>query len=84
MVIHDRNLWRPVMTQLNIIDAMIKLYPDILDLDKKGTYRFARVRMCTDKICDAALRQESLQPVMEEWQRGAEEFKKRREKYLLY
>lgn len=82
MVIHDRNNWRPVHTQLNIFDALIKLYPDIIDLEVDT--RHARVRMCTDKICDAALRRESLQPVIEEWQQGAEEFMKRREKYLLY
>ena len=82
MVIHDRDIWRPVMTQLNIMDAMLKLYPDILNLE--WSKDLPRIRMCTDKICDAALRHESLQPVMEEWERGAEEFKKRREKYLLY
>lgn len=82
MVIHDRNIWRPVNTQLHIIDAMIKLYPDIIKLESDS--RYARVRTCTDKIHDAVLHRESLQPVMKEWQQGAEEFKKRREKYLLY
>jgi len=82
MVIHDRDIWRPVMTQLNIMDAMLKLYPDILNLE--WSKDLPRIRMCTDKICDAALRHESLQPIMEEWEQGAEEFKKRREKYLLY
>lgn len=82
MVIHDRNTWRPVMTQLNIFDALFKLYPDIINLDRDN--RHSRVRMGTDKICDAFLARQSLAPVMEEWKQGAEEFKKRREKYLLY
>ena len=82
MVIHDRNTWRPVMTQLNIFDALFKLYPDIINLDRDN--RHSRVRMGTDKICDAFLARQSLAPVMEEWKQGAEEFMKRREKYLLY
>lgn len=82
MVIHDRNTWRPVMTQLSIFDALFKLYPDIINLDRDN--RHSRVRMGTDKICDAFLARQSLAPVMEEWKQGAEEFMKRREKYLLY
>ena len=82
MVIHDRNTWRPVMTQLNIFDALFKLYPDIINLDRDN--RHSRVRMGTDKICDSFLARQSLAPVMEEWKQGAEEFMKRREKYLLY
>lgn len=82
MVIHDRNLWRPVLTQLHIIDTIIKLYPHILDLDRGQ--RYSHVRMGTDKICDLAAAGQSLAPVMEAWAKGAEEFKKRREKYLLY
>ena len=81
-VIHDRNLWRPVHTQLNIFDALCKLYPELITLERDA--RHARTRMCTDKICDAFLARQSLEPVMEEWKQGAEEFKKRREKYLLY
>ena len=86
MVIHDRNAWRPVLTQLHIMDALVKLYPEITNLDRKGSARtrYAHIRMGTDKICELADAHESLQPVMEEWAKGAEEFKKRREKYLLY
>ena len=83
MVIHDRNVWRPVMTQLHIMDALIKLYPEIIDLDRKGT-RYAHVRMGTDRICQLAEAGQSLAPVMEDWAKAAEEFKKRREPYLLY
>lgn len=41
-------------------------------------------RMCTDLICDALEKGESLLPIIELWEQGAEEFKKAREKYLLY
>ena len=86
MVIHDRNAWRPVLTQLHIMDALIKLYPEITNLDRKGSKRtrYAHVRMGTDKICELADAHESLEPVMDEWAKGAEDFMKRREKYLLY
>ncbi len=81
-VIHDRNLWRPVHTQLNIIDSMVTLYPHILNLERHTA--LARARMGTDRICDAALARESLRPVMDTWNREAEKFSRRREKYLLY
>ena len=82
MVIHDRNAWRPVHTQLNIFDTLCKLYPDLVVLGRDAKH--GRVRMGTDKICDAFLARESFAPIMDEWQRGAEEFMKRREPYLLY
>jgi flavodoxin len=80
--IHDRNLWRPVTTQLHMMDAINKLFPDkvTFELDVPN----ARPRMCTDLICDKLKNHESLDPVIELWEQGAEEFKKAREKYLLY
>ena len=80
MVISDRNAWRPVETQLHIMETVSRLCPEI-DFDFT---RDARNRMCTDKICDCLGRHESLLPIMEEWRIGAEAFKKEREKYLLY
>ena len=82
MVIHDRNLWRPVMTQLHIMDALIQLYPGLLDLERFTD--LGRARMCTDLICDLAKENRSLLPAMEAWERGAEEFRKRRKPYLMY
>jgi len=81
MVINDRKEWRPVETQIHIIDALAKLFPDKVNFEYQ---RLARPRMCTDKICDAIKRRESVLPIAEEWKIGAEEFKKTREKYLLY
>ncbi len=82
MAIHDRNLWRPVKTQLHIIDALIKLYPGLLDLECWPT--LARVRMGTDAICDAAQRGESLMPILKEWEQSAKRFEEQRKPYLLY
>jgi len=81
MVINDRNEWRPVETQLCIIDTLNRLYPDNVNFEHHG---LARIRMCTDKICDTLKEHKSLAPIIEEWKQGAEEFKKTREKYLLY
>ena len=80
MVINDKNEWRPVETQLYIMDTLNKLYPN-LDFDFRAG---SRRRMCTDEICDRLERGESLLPVIEKWRAGAIQFEKEREKYLLY
>ena len=80
MIINDKNTWRPVETQLYIMDTLNRLYPQT-DFAFTGD---ARLRMCTDKICDRLNAHESLLPVIEEWRKGAEAFVKEREKYLLY
>ena len=82
MVISDRNAWRPVHTQLNIMDAMVKLYPELFDASAAPKY--ARPRMNTDKICDAIEAKQSLKPVMDEWLEGAKRFEEQRKPYLLY
>ena len=82
MVIQDRNHWRPVNTQLHIMDAFLKCFPGILNLE--WVTDLARIRMCTDQICDLAKNGEPLLPVMTQWQQGAEAFCKRRAPYLLY
>ena len=82
MVINDRDAWRPVHTQLNIMDTLAKLYPDIYD--PEASPKYARPRMNTDKICDAIKNKQSLKPVMEEWLEGAKRFEEQRKPYLLY
>ena len=81
MVINDRNAWRPVETQLHIMDTLNRICPDKVNFEHHG---LARIRMCTDKICDALKEKKSLLPIIEEWKNASEEFKARREKYLLY
>ena len=87
VVIEDRNIWKPVKTQIHIMDAILKLYPDIADLEPKkraGSGNFARQRMCTDDICEMFDRRESILPLIDLWQRSSETFMKQREPYLLY
>ncbi len=81
MVIHDRAAWRPVTTQLHTMDALCKLFPETVNLD---AHALARPRMGTDEICDRALRQERVAGLIPKWEQAAAEFRKKREKYLLY
>lgn len=81
MVINDRDEWRPVDTQFHIMDALATLFPDKVNFEH---HVLARPRSCTDKIHDALKAGKSVLPIAEEWKNGAEEFKKAREKYLLY
>ncbi len=81
MVINDRDAWRPVETQLHIMDVLNRICPDKVNFEHHG---LAKIRMCTDKICDTLKERKSLLPIIEEWKKGAEEFKARRKKYLLY
>lgn len=81
-VIHDRKAFRPVTTQLHIMDMLLRLYPEYVNFeeDKKD----ARPRMGTHVICDRAARGESLLPVIEDWWAQAEAFNKRRQPWLIY
>lgn len=81
MVINDKNIWRPVETQLHIMNVLNKLFHEKVDFEFEAG---SRSRMCTDKICDALKNNEDLTSIITEWKNGAEEFKKTREKYLLY
>ena len=81
-VIHDRKLFRPVTAQLHIIDVLNILCPDTFDVARAG--KFANLRMGTDRISELSAKKESLLSFAKEWEEKAEEFKKRREPYLLY
>ena len=90
IIISDRNAFRPVTTQLHIMDAILKCFPEHADLDPAfkvpGSigHLNARERMCTDEVCEMAERGESLLPLIDKWKRSSEEFMKRREPFLLY
>ncbi len=80
--IYDKEVYRPVKTQLHIIDALIKLYHNEINLEDDKWH--GRMRMCTDDICISAKEGKSVLPLIEKWEKSAEEFMKLREKYLLY
>lgn len=79
--IYDKNVYSPVYAQLHLIDALVKLYHGKLDLEKS---ELGRYRMCCDEVCDAAKAGESILPIIDTWKASSEEFRKIREKYLLY
>lgn len=79
-VITDRNAYRPVTAQLHIMNTVNKLYHGTVDFE----YNDARPRMGTDEICDTLAAGKDLLGLIEKWEQQAENFKREREKYLLY
>lgn len=82
IIIEDEEIFRPVTLQLHIIDILSQNYGDKFDLEVDKIH--ARVRMGTDEIIDAAQNKMRVTDIIPKWEQGAEEFKKAREKYLLY
>lgn len=82
LVINDRNEFRPVTTQLHIMDALLKLFPDRVKLERDKS--LGRIRMCTDEICEYAEQGKSIADLCGKWQASAREFERRRAPYLLY
>ena len=81
LVIEDRDAFRPVETQLHIMDTVNRLFYDKVNFEHA---RGARLRMCCDNVCDALAAGESLAPITREWKAESEAFMVMREKYLLY
>ena len=79
--IYDKEIYSPTYAQLQLIDALVKLYGDKLNLEVN---ELARIRMCSDEVCDAVKNGESLLPIIPVWKKSSEEFMRLREKYLLY
>jgi len=80
--IPDKKKYRPVRAGLCLIDAIARLYPDVVDLEYKPSW--ARKRMGTDDIYDMIKRGESVTGLISRWESDSLEFVKRREPYLLY
>ena len=81
MLINDRNAWRPVATQLQLIQTLQELFGDRINFEYHSA---ARARMCTDEICDALLAGRGLGEVATRWEHAASEFVAARVPYLLY
>ncbi|MBE7042847.1 MAG: DUF1343 domain-containing protein [Ruminococcaceae bacterium] len=77
----ETNRYRPVITQLHLIDALIKLCSKQLNLE---CTELGRYRMCSDEICDAAKKGESILSLIPQWETSSEEFMMIRKNYLLY
>ena len=81
ILIKDRNAWRPVSTQLQIMEALVELFGDRINLEY---HAIARSRMGTDEICDSLAAGKGLKEVANGWEKAAKEFAVTREPYLLY
>ncbi|MCU0580338.1 MAG: DUF1343 domain-containing protein [Desulfobacterota bacterium] len=85
----DRETFRPYRTTLALLQALLELYPRDFQW-KQPPYEYEQERMPIDLLIgDPAVRQalEAGTPVAElekSWEQGLEEFKKIRERYLLY
>ena len=82
LLIKNRDTFRAVRTQLHIMDALVKLYPEIVDFEASGGW--ARPRMGTDDVFDCVSRGESILSLIEPWEADAAAFEEKRKPYLLY
>ena len=82
LLIRNRDTFRAVRTQLHIMDALVKLYPDTVDFEAAGGW--ARPRMGTDDVFDCIQSGRSILSLIEPWEADAAAFADRRKPYLLY
>jgi len=81
----DPRAFRPMLTQMHILAALRKLYPQV-DLFDRSRYRpdsFDRA-MGTDKVREALAQGRDPEEIMRDWQPALQRFLKVREKYLMY
>lgn len=81
--ITDAKCFRPMKTQMSVLQAIQKLYPEqpIYDTERIGMFLKA---MGTDKVHLQILDGKSADEIIGQWQDQLAEFKEIREKYLLY
>jgi uncharacterized protein YbbC (DUF1343 family) len=70
-------------TQIYILSAIRKLYPDQQIFDTKRTGMFDKA-MGTDKVRNALINREDPDKIIGGWQKELKKFKKIRQKYLIY
>ena len=81
LVCRDREQYRPVTAQLQLMDILAKMYPGQFDLEK---HYLSRPRMGTDAICDRLQSGQSIADLIPQWAQSAEAFAVARKPYLLY
>jgi len=81
--IFDRQAFRPMTTQLHLLHAIHKLYPDqdIFATDRVASFDKA---MGTDQVRRQIEQGKSPDEILAGWQSQLAEFKKKRARYLLY
>ena len=79
----DVDSFKPMMTQIYILSAIRKLYPDrkIFDTERTGMFDKA---MGTDKIRKEIRKEKPAEEIISDWQKDLKIFMKIRKKYLIY
>ena len=76
----DRDLFQPLPVVLHILAKVLKSHPGKLQFKEKAFDRLAG----NSWIREGLLRGQSVDEIVKRWQPSLEEFKQKREKYLLY
>ena len=81
--IRDIDKFQPMRTQIYILSAIRKLYPDRQIFDTKRSGMFDKA-MGTDEVRNALINREDSDKIIGRWQKDLKKFKKIRQKYLIY
>jgi len=81
--IRDIDKFQPMRTQIYILSAIRKLYPDQEIFDTKRTGMFDKA-MGTDEVKNALINREDPDKIIGRWQKDLKKFKRIRQKYLIY
>ncbi len=86
IIITDTKKFLPYTVQINIIDAIQKLYPEknFFKIDKTGSKDMFEKAMGTAKIRKYLKDKVPLNKFIEEYKKDLKKFKEKRKKYLLY
>jgi uncharacterized protein YbbC (DUF1343 family) len=75
--------FRPMLTQLHILAAVLKLYPDQPIFNAARVKSFDRA-MGTDQVRLALLRGESPESIVASWEKDLAAYRLKRARYLIY
>jgi uncharacterized protein YbbC (DUF1343 family) len=78
IIVTDRNTFQPVRTGMHMMQTVKKLYPEQVKITS-----YAGTLMATPGLAERLVNEDA-DAIIKGWQPGLEEFKKMREKYLLY
>ena len=75
---------KPFLAGLHIMDAINRMYPDKKMFEAGGRVSAFNKAMGTDQIRQWLMEKKPVMEIYAEYQKGLQDFMKRREKYLLY
>ena len=81
ILLTNKNAFRPVQFQLNLIDVLSSLYPGDFVLD---AHYLAVIRMGTADVVDSVKQGKSIMWLEQKWEQESAEFELARRPYLIY